>query len=153
MNRRELNNLIKEELSAAVQGHPSYLEEVEDMEAGDVEGGEGEEDIMDSLQGFYEKLKAHFEGEAEGGEDGEEKTDDEEKEMEDEEEAPEDVEEAKRGRKKDKVIKKDRDGVDRSKVKDAVKKASKEDPEEKEEEENALNESVKRFQKLANIRG
>ena len=129
MNRRELNNLIKEELSAAVQGHPSYLEEVEDMEAGDVEGGEGEEDIMDSLQGFYEKLKAHFEGEAEGGEDGEEKTDDEEKEMEDEEEAPEDVEEGKKKK----------------------AKTPKEAPEEDELEK--LNESVKRFQKLANIRG
>jgi hypothetical protein len=133
MNRRELNNLIKEELSAAVQGHPSYLEEVEDMEAGDVEGGEGEEDIMDSLQGFYEKLKAHFEGEAEGGEDGEEKTDDEEKEMEDEEEAPEDVEEGKKKK----------------------AKAPKGDPEEKDEKDELekLNESVKRFQKLANIRG
>ena len=65
MNRRELNNLIKEELEAAVResaipGHPSYLEEAEDMEAGDMEGGEGEEheELMDSLKGFYEKLKA-----------------------------------------------------------------------------------------------
>jgi len=122
MNRRELNNLIKEELEAAVKGHPSYLEEVEDMEAGEAEGGEEEEeDIMDSLQGFYEKLKAHFEGE----EGGEEKTEEEEEEIEDEEEAPEDVEEGKK------------------------KKAPKEDP----EEENTLNESIKRFQKLANIRG
>lgn len=117
MNRRELNNLIKEELEAAVResaipGHPSYLEEAEDMEAGDMEGGEGDnhEELMDSLQGFYEKLKAHFEGE-EGGEDGEEKTEEEEEEMEKEEEDPEEV------------------------------------------EENTLNESVKRFQKLANIRG
>lgn len=123
MNRRELNNLIKEELEAAVKGHPSYLEEAEDMEAGDMEGGEGDdhEELMDSLQGFYEKLKAHFEGE-EGGEDGEEKTEEEEEEMEKEEEDPEEVEE---GKKKDK----------------------------KDEEENTLNESVKRFQKLANIRG
>lgn len=133
MNRRELNNLIKEELDAAIKGHPSYLEEVEDMEAGEIEGGEeGEEDIMDALQGFYEKLKAHFEGE----EGGEEKTEEEEEEIEDEEEAPEDVEEAKRGRKKS-----------------PAKKAPKEDPEGKEEEENTLNESIKRFQKLANIRG
>lgn len=125
MNRRELNNLIKEELEAAVKGHPSYLEEAEDMEAGDMEGGEGDdhEELMDSLQGFYEKLKAHFEGE-EGGEDGEEKTKEEEDEMDKEEEDPEEVEEGKK------------------------KKAPKED-----EEENTLNESVKRFQKLANIRG
>ena len=124
MNRRELNNLIKEELEAAVKGHPSYLEEAEDMEAGDMEGGEGDdhEELMDSLQGFYEKLKAHFEGE-EGGEDGEEKTKEEEDEMDKEEEDPEEVEEGKK------------------------KKA----PEDK--EENTLNESVKRFQKLANIRG
>lgn len=114
MNRRELNNLIKEELEAAVResaipGHPSYLEEAEDMEAGDMEGGEGDdhEELMDSLQGFYEKLKAHFEGE----ESGEEKTEEEEDKMEKEEEDPEEV------------------------------------------EENTLNESVKRFQKLANIRG
>ena len=122
MNRRELNNLIKEELEAAVKGHPSYLEEAEDMEAGDMEGGEGDdhEELMDSLQGFYEKLKAHFEGE-EGGEDGEEKTEEEEDEMDKEEEDPEEVEEGKK---------------------------KKED-----EEENTLNESVKRFQKLANIRG
>lgn len=129
MNRRELNNLIKEELSAAVResaipGHPSYLEEAEDMEAGDMEGGEGEEheELMDSLKGFYEKLKAHFDGE-EGGEDGEEKTKEEEEAMETEEEDPEEVEE---GKKKDK----------------------------KEEDKlGELNESVKRFQKLANIRG
>ena len=44
MNRRELNNLIKEELESAKKGHPSYLEEVEDMEAGEMEGGEGEEE-------------------------------------------------------------------------------------------------------------
>lgn len=130
MNRRELNNLIKEELEAAVResaipGHPSYLEEAEDMEAGDMEGGEGDdhEELMDSLQGFYEKLKAHFEGE----ESGEEKTEEEEDKMEKEEEDPEEVEE---GRKK---------------------KAKEEAP--KDEEENTLNESVKRFQKLANIRG
>ncbi len=128
MNRRELNNLIKEELEAAVKGHPSYLEEAEDMEAGDMEGGEGDdhEELMDSLQGFYEKLKAHFEGE-EGGEDGEEKTKEEEDEMDKEEEDPEEVEEGKK--KKDKKDKKE------------------------DEEENTLNESVKRFQKLANIRG
>jgi len=130
MNRRELNNLIKEELEAAIQGHPSYLEEVEDMESGEMEGGEGEEeDIMDALQGFYEKLKAHFEGE-EGGEEvedegGEEKTDDEEEKIEDEEEVEE-------GRKKKKPV---------------------EDEEKEDVEEIALNESVKRFQKLANIRG
>jgi len=119
MNRRELNNLIKEELEAAVKGHPSYLEEAEDMEAGDMEGGEGDdhEELMDSLKGFYEKLKAHFDGE----ESGEEKTEEEEDEMEKEEEDPEEVEEGKK--KKD------------------------------EEDENTLNESVKRFQKLANIRG
>lgn len=121
MNRRELNNLIKEELEAAVResaipGHPSYLEEAEDMEAGDMEGGEeGEEELMDSLKGFYEKLKAHFDGE----EGGEEKTEEEEDEMEKEEEDPEEVEE---GKKKDDELEK-------------------------------LNESVKRFQKLANIRG
>ena len=122
MNRRELNNLIKEELEAAVResaipGHPSYLEEAEDMEAGDMEGGEGDdhEELMDSLQGFYEKLKAHFDGE----ESGEEKTEEEEDEMEEEEEDPEEVEE---GKKKDDEIGK-------------------------------LNESIKRFQKLANIRG
>ena len=79
MNRRELNNLIKEELEAAVKGHPSYLEEAEDMEAGDMEGGEeGEEELMDYLKGCYEKLKAHFDGE----EGGEEKTEEEEDEME-----------------------------------------------------------------------
>ncbi len=135
MNRRELNNLIKEELSAAVResaipGHPSYLEEAEDMEAGDMEGGEGEEheELMDSLKGFYEKLKAHFDGE-EGGEDGEEKTEEEEEAMETEEEDPEEVEEGKK------------------------KKAPKASPKGDKEEENTLNESVKRFQKLANIRG
>ncbi len=127
MNRRELNNLIKEELEAAVKGHPSYLEEAEDMEAGDMEGGEeGEEELMDSLKGFYEKLKAHFDGEG-----GEEKTEKEEDEMEEEEEDPEEVEEGKK------------------------KKAKKEDEKEEEEvkKENTLNESIKRFQKLANIRG
>lgn len=137
MNRRELNNLIKEELSAAVResaipGHPSYLEEAEDMEAGDMEGGEGEEheELMDSLKGFYEKLKAHFDGE-EGGEDGEEKTEEEEEAMETEEEDPEEVEEGKK------------------------KKAPKAPPKGDEEEDKLgeLNESVKRFQKLANIRG
>ena len=137
MNRRELNNLIKEELSAAVResaipGHPSYLEEAEDMEAGDMEGGEGEEheELMDSLKGFYEKLKAHFDGE-EGGEDGEEKTEEEEEAMETEEEDPEEVEEGKK------------------------KKAPKASPKGDEEEDKLgeLNESVKRFQKLANIRG
>jgi hypothetical protein len=127
MNRRELNNLIKEELEAAVKGHPSYLEEAEDMEAGDMEGGEGDdhEELMDSLQGFYEKLKAHFEGE----EGGEEKTEEEEEAMETEEEDPEEVEEGKK------------------------KKAPKDKKEKEDEEENTLNESVKRFQKLANIRG
>jgi len=129
MNRRELNNLIKEELEAAVResaipGHPSYLEEAEDMEAGDMEGGEeGEEELMDSLKGFYEKLKAHFDGEG-----GEEKTEEEEDEME-EEEAPEEVEEGKK------------------------KKDKEEEGKKKDEKENTLNESVKRFQKLANIRG
>ena len=85
-----------------------------------MEGGEGEdhEELMDSLKGFYEKLKAHFDGE-----DGEEKTEEEEDEMEDEEEDSEEVEEGKK------------------------KEAPKEDELEK------LNESVKRFQKLANIRG
>ncbi len=124
MNRRELNNLIKEELEAAVKGHPSYLEEGEDMEAGDMESGEGDdhEELMDSLQGFYEKLKAHFDGE----ESGEGKTEEEEEEME-EEEDPEEVEEGKK------------------------KKAPKDEKED--EKENTLNESVKRFQKLANIRG
>ena len=41
MNRRELNNLIKEELESAIKGHPSYLEEVEDMEAGEIEEDSG----------------------------------------------------------------------------------------------------------------
>ena len=132
MNRRELNNLIKEELEAAVResaipGHPSYLEEAEDMEAGDMEGGEGEEheELMDSLKGFYEKLKAHFDGE----ESGEEKTEEEEDEMEEEEEDPEEVEEGKK------------------------KKAKKAKGDKEEDELEKLNESVKRFQKLANIRG
>ena len=142
MNRRELNNLIKEELEAAVKGHPSYLEEVEDMEAGEAEGGEGEEeDIMDALQGFYEKLKVHFEGEGEAeDEGGEEKTEEEEEKMEDEEEAPEDVEEAKRGRKKSKD-EKEEILIGKENVKGIKFK------------ENTLNESIKRFQKLANIRG
>tara|TARA_R100000951_G_scaffold108744_1_gene105165 strand:+ start:63 stop:458 length:396 start_codon:yes stop_codon:yes gene_type:complete len=131
MNRRELNNLIKEELEAAVResaipGHPSYLEEAEDMEAGDMEGGEeGEEELMDSLKGFYEKLKAHFDGEG-----GEEKTEKEEDEMEEEEEDPEEVEEGKK-----KKTKKGEEGK------------------KKEDELGKLNESIKRFQKLANIRG
>ena len=131
MNRRELNNLIKEELSAAVResaipGHPSYIKEAEDMKAGDMEGGEGEdhEELMDSLKGFYEKLKAHFDGE-----DGEEKTEEEEDEMEDEEEDSEEVEEGKK------------------------KKALPKEALPKEDELEKLNESVKRFQKLANIRG
>ncbi len=133
MNRRELNNLIKEELEAAVKGHPSYLEEAEDMEAGDMEGGEeGEEELMDSLKGFYEKLKAHFEGES-----GEEKTEKEEDEMEEEEEAPEEVEEGK----KKKAKKEDEE----EEVKEEGKK--------KDDELGKLNESIKRFQKLANIRG
>jgi len=134
MNRRELNNLIKEELEAAVKGHPSYLEEAEDMEAGDMEGGEeGEEELMDSLKGFYEKLKAHFDGE----EGGEEKTEKEEDEKEEEEEAPEEVEEGK----KKKAKKEDEE----EEVKEEGKK--------KDDELGKLNESIKRFQKLANIRG
>ena len=47
MNRRELNNLIKEELSAAVResaipGHPSHIKEVEDMVKEEVPVKEGE---------------------------------------------------------------------------------------------------------------
>lgn len=135
MTRKELNNLIKEELEAAVQGHPSYLDEAEDMEPGEMEGGEEDahEDLMGSLQDFYEKLKAHFEGEEEmEDEGGEEKTKEEEDEMEKDEEDPEEVEE---GRKK------------------KAKKGDEGEKEKEEVEEIALNESVKRFQKLANIRG
>jgi hypothetical protein len=112
MTKKELNELIKEELASHVQGHPSFLKEKEDMEPGaeDEAGAEGEEeeDIMDSLKDFYEKLKSHFEGEEEGGEEagGEEELD---------EAVPEEEEEPKK--------------------------------------EIALNESIKRFQKLANIRG
>ena len=124
MTKKELNNLIKEELEAAIKGHPSYLEEAEDMDPGEMEGEEGEDDIMDSLQDFYEKLKAHFEA------GGEEKTEEEEDEMEKEEDA-EEMEEGKK------------------------RKAKKGDKEEEEEkvDEIALNESVKRFKKLANING
>ena len=124
MTKKELNNLIKEELEAAIKGHPSYLEEAEDMEPGEMEGGEeGEDDIMDSLQDFYEKLKAHFEA------GGEEKTKEEEEEMEEEEDA-EEMEEGKKRKAKEK-----------------------EEKEKEEVDEIALNESVKRFKKLANING
>ena len=124
MTKKELNNLIKEELEAAIKGHPSYLEEAEDMEPGEMEGGEeGEDDIMDSLQDFYEKLKAHFEA------GGEEKTKEEEEEMEEEEDA-EEMEEGKK-RKAKEIEEKEKEEVD----------------------EIALNESVKRFKKLANING
>lgn len=106
MNRAELNELIKEELEI-------FLEE-EDMEPQEMEiGDEAHEELMDELKGFYDKLKAHFEGDG-----GEEKTEEEEEEMEDEEaEVPE------------------------------------EEGEPEEVEEIALNESVNRFKKLANIRG
>ena len=124
MTKKELNELIKEELASHVQGHPSFLKEKEDMEPGaeDEAGGEGEEeeDIMDSLKDFYEKLKSHFEGEEEGGEEGGEEAGGEEE--------------------------LDEDGNG-----DVVgfKKGEEEEP----KQEIALNESIKRFQKLANIRG
>ena len=116
MTKKELNELIKEELASHVQGHPSFLKEKEDMEPGAADeagaDGEEEEDIMDSLKDFYEKLKSHFEGEEEGGEEGGEEAGGEE---ELDEAVPEEEEEPKK--------------------------------------EIALNESIKRFQKLANIRG